>query len=372
MANPDADGADPDVFILSRPTGSVVANGVRRGFVDARAAAEALRTGAVDAVVGAIPFDVDDPAALITPGTLVHSARPVAGSPGAPHQVLSMSLHPDQPTHRDRVERAIKQIADGELDKVVLARSVDVTLDPAVDVDDLIRALAQGNSEGNAFGVDVGAARGSGGWLVGASPELLVRKQGRTVTCHPYAGSAPRSADPATDRAAADALAASAKDRTEHAFVVDYLRDRLTPHCVEITVPPSPELRSTGEIWHLATPIHGTLRDEDMTALDLALLLSPTPAVCGTPSDLAARFIRDVEGERGLYGGAIGWCDGAGDGEWMVTIRCLELTADRRSLRTWAGGGIVAQSDPGAEVDETTAKLRTVFNALGIETRPNP
>ncbi|MYR08361.1 isochorismate synthase [Gordonia sp. SID5947] len=367
MVISDADGSDPYVFILSRPTGSVVGSGVRRGFVDARAAAEALRAGAVEAVVGAVPFDIDDPAALIAPRTLRHTSRPVAGSKPAPHRVTSMSLHPDQAIHRERIERAIKQIADGELDKVVLARSVDATLDPAVDVDGLIHALAHGNSEGNAFGVDVGASRGSGGWLVGASPESLVRKQGRTVTCHPYAGSAPRSADPAVDRAAADGLVASAKDLTEHAFVVDYLRDRLSPHCVELTVPSSPQLRSTGEIWHLATPIRGTLRDDTMTALDLALLLSPTPAVCGTPSDLAAQFIREVEGERGLYGGTIGWCDSAGDGEWMVTIRCLELTADRHSLRTWAGGGIVAQSEPGSEVDETTAKLRTVFNALGID-----
>ncbi|ROZ88788.1 isochorismate synthase [Gordonia sp. OPL2] len=320
-----------------------------------------------------------------------------------------MALHPDPDEHRERIRRAIAEIGSGRLEKVVLARSVDLTVEPEIDVDELIGALAFGNSERNVFAVDLGALRdtplalrssgtgetsahcSTGGetsearysgtgetsdgggaasgsaWLLGASPESLVRKEGRVVTCQPYAGSAPRSADPVADRAAGEALLSSAKDLAEHAFVVDHLRNRLGPLCSDLDAPGRPELRSTGEIWHLATPIRGILRDESLTALDLALSLTPTPAVCGTPSTTAAQFIREVEGCRGLYGGAVGWCDEHGDGEWMVTIRCLELSTDRHRLRTWAGGGIVAQSDPQAEVDETTAKLRTVFNALGLE-----
>lgn len=387
------------MFVLSRPSGTVIADGVGRRFDDARDAAQALRDGTVRAVVGALPFDLDDTAALMSAGTLTRSDQPWRGVRGRSRRVSAMTSHPDPDEHRERVSRAVAEIASGRLEKVVLARSVDLSVEPGVDVDELIGALAQGNSESNAFAAELGALRdtplalrssGTGetperrssgvgetpddggadpgsAWLLGASPESLVRKHGRVVTCQPYAGSAPRSADPVADRAAADALIASTKDLSEHAFVVDHLRDRLGPLCSELDAPTTPELRSTGEIWHLATPIRGILRDESLTALDLALLLTPTPAVGGTPSVAAAQFIREVEGCRGLYGGAVGWCDEHGDGEWMVTIRCLELSADRRHLRTWAGGGIVAQSDPQAEVDETTAKLRTVFNALGLE-----
>ncbi|AZG47844.1 isochorismate synthase [Gordonia insulae] len=365
MAFPD-DGVSPVVFVLSRPHGTVRGHGHRRRFTETADAAHAVRTGAVDAITGAIPFDPDDRAALVAPVALTHDSAPLAGARPRRHDVTSRTYHPDRPVHRDRVTRAIKAIADGAVDKVVLARAVDLAIAPAADVEDLLGALAHGNTEHNAFGVNVGAATGDGSWLLGASPEVLLRKDGRVVTAQPYAGSAPRSSDPETDRAAAAALAASGKDLAEHAFVVDYLRDRLGPICADLQAPSTPEVRATGEIWHLATPIRATLRDDSVTALDLALLLSPTPAVCGTPSDVAAQFIREVEEPRGLYGGAVGWCDAAGDGEWMVTIRCLQLAEDRHHLRTWAGGGIVAQSDPQAELDETTAKLRTVLTALGI------
>ncbi|GAB88083.1 isochorismate synthase [Gordonia rhizosphera] len=367
---PTADAVTPpdrDVFVLSRPHGTVRGRGCIGSFTDTAAAAEALRTASVHAVVGAIPFDPVDPAALLVPRSLEHSPSPLDGAPPTSRRITAVADHPAASEHRERVTRAVKHIVDGDVDKVVLARSMDLTVEPAVDVTELLGAFAHGNAEHNAFAVDVGAAGGRDTWLLGASPELLLRKEGRRVTCRPYAGSAPRSADPETDRAAAAALASSAKDRREHAFVVDYLRDRLAPLCDELDVPSAPEVRSTGEIWHLATPIAGTLRDDSVTAFDLALLLSPTPAVCGTPSEAAARLIRKIEGPRGLYAGALGWCDARGDGEWLVTIRCLELSADHHTLRTWAGGGIVAESDPQAELDETTAKLRTVLNALGIE-----
>ncbi|GAC59008.1 putative isochorismate synthase, partial [Gordonia hirsuta DSM 44140 = NBRC 16056] len=215
------------------------------------------------------------------------------------------------------------------------------------------------------------AARGPAGrWLIGASPELLVRRRGDIVTCHPYAGSAARHSDPAADRAAADSLAASDKDLREHAFVVDDLRDRLAPLCTELSAPARPSLMATGEMWHLATPIRGVLRDRDVTALDLAALLSPTPAVCGTPRAAAARLIEELEGPREFYAGTVGWCDAAGDGEWLVSIRCLELATDHRHIRTWAGGGIVTGSDPDAEVAETDAKFRTVRRALGVDSAP--
>jgi isochorismate synthase len=117
----------------------------------------------------------------------------------------------------------------------------------------------------------------------------------------------------------------------------------------------------------LASPIRGTLRN-DTTALDLAIALHPTPALCGTPTDVALKVIRETEEPRRFYGGAVGWCDDAGDGDWVVAIRCAEISADGLSAWASAGGGIVAESDPQDELDETSTKLRTLLTALGAET----
>lgn len=348
-------------FVLSRPHSTVRADGVSRRFTEIDDAVEHLGTGRADAVVGALPFDPADQAALFVPTTLHHAPRPSRGHSPVVRRLASFDEIPDPATHRERVRRAVAAIDAGYLDKVVLARTVRAQLDSSIGIVDLLESLAYGNSEHNAFAVNTGHS-----WLLGASPELLLRKEGREVTCRPYAGSAPRSADPEADQRSREMLAASDKDHREHAFVVDHLRDRLAPLSDTLSIPSQPQLLSTGEMWHLATPIRARLSDPGTSALHLALALSPTPAVCGTPTDQAAQFIREHEEPRGLYGGAVGWADAKGDGEWMVSIRCLELDADRRSFRTWAGGGIVADSDPEAELNETTAKLRTVFRALGI------
>ncbi|MBU3752101.1 MAG: isochorismate synthase, partial [Mycobacterium sp.] len=119
-------------------------------------------------------------------------------------------------------------------------------------------------------------------------------------------------------------------------------------------------------LWHLSTPISGTLRGRSTTALDLALALHPTPAVGGVPTAAAVDLIEELEGDRGFYAGAVGWCDAGGDGRWVVAIRGAQLSADRRTALAQAGGGIVAESDPDEEVAETTAKFRTVLAALGV------
>lgn len=361
-------------FTLSRPHGTVRGYGAAAGFTDAGAAATALRRGAVSAITGALPFDSrpndsTDGSALIAPQRLEFTDSAVSGAPStAIRTTTHLRTTPSTADHRDRVTHAVKQLIDGDLQKVVLARRIDFTVTPTVTVSELIAAFAAGNTDHNAFAVDVGAVDGSDRWLVGASPEVLLRKQGRVVTCHPFAGSAPRYSDPAADEAAAQSLLASTKDRDEHAFVVDYLRERLAPLSTRLDIPPQPQLSATGEVWHLATPIRAELRDDSLTALDLAHMLSPTPAVGGTPSDAALEYIRQVENDRGLYAGAIGWCDARGDGEWMVSIRCLLLGADGAQVTAWAGGGIVAASDPDLEVAEVDAKLRTVLRALGIDT----
>jgi isochorismate synthase len=186
------------------------------------------------------------------------------------------------------------------------------------------------------------------------------------VTCQPFAGSAPRAADPELDAAAGAALADSAKDRHEHQLVIDAMAQALRPLCSELTFPPTPTLSRTRALWHLSTPITGRLRDESTTAIDLTLALHPTPAVGGVPTDVAAELISALEGDRGFYAGAVGWCDADGDGRWVVSIRCAQLAADRRAALAHAGGGIVAESDPDSEVAETTTKFITILTALGV------
>ena len=202
-------------------------------------------------------------------------------------------------------------------------------------------------------------------------PELLTQRFRiipflRCDDLEPFAGSAPRATDPEGDAANGAALAASAKDRHEHQLVIDAMRSALEPLCDELTLDPEPQLSRTAAVWHLCTPISGRLRETSTTAIDLALALHPTPAVGGVPTQAATELIAELEGDRGFYAGAVGWCDAGGDGRWVVSIRCAQLSADRRTAVARAGGGIVAESDPDAEVAETTTKFATMLNALEV------
>ena len=159
---------------------------------------------------------------------------------------------------------------------------------------------------------------------------------------------------------------ASRKNNEEHEFVVDDIADNLAPLCSHLDVPHEPQLLSTSEMWHLGTFIRGELKDPVISALDLALLVHPTPAICGTPTESAMSVIEAIESDRGFYAGCVGWCDSEGDGEFVVSIRCAEIDAAGTDARLWAGGGIVADSNPEEELAETTAKLRTVLRAFGL------
>jgi isochorismate synthase len=201
------------------------------------------------------------------------------------------------------------------------------------------------------------------GVIVGASPELLVSRHGREVRSNPLAGSAPRSGDPDEDRANAEALTSSSKDREEHAIVVDAVAEILRPRCEELIWDREPVLRATPNVWHLSTSFRGSLRDPAPTALDLVAALHPTPAVAGTPTERALAAIDQLEPfDRGRYAGPVGWVDANGDGEWAIALRCAELCGDRATL--YAGAGIVADSDPERELDETEPKFRSFLDAL--------
>lgn len=355
-------------FVLHGSGGTLIAEGVRAGYPDVAAARAALRSGDVPIVVGALPFDVGRPAALWEPRShRFADALPVVDEPLPQVRVTGTVPTPDE--HRARVRRALTELAgDGGLHKVVLARALELVADADVDPRAVLSRLAAGDPHANAYCVDLDVAGGrhDGCVLVGASPELLVARDGDRVVCQPFAGSAPREADPLVDEAGGAALAASGKNRLEHQLVVDTMRKALDPLCVDLQISPTPQLSRTAALWHLSTPITGRLRDKSTTALDLALALHPTPAVGGVPAAAAAALIAELEGDRGFYAGATGWCDRSGDGRWVVSIRCAELFADRRTLLAHSGGGIVTGSDPDDELAETTTKFKTILTALGV------
>jgi isochorismate synthase len=199
--------------------------------------------------------------------------------------------------------------------------------------------------------------------LIGASPELLVSRRGHEIRSNPLAGSAPRSGDPDEDRANADALVRSAKDRDEHVAVVEAVAEVLGPFCRELTWDPEPVLFATANVWHLSTRFRGVLRDPPPNVMELVFALHPTPAVAGAPLGAAMRSIASLEPfERGAYAGPVGWVDAEGDGVWAIALRCAELRGERATL--YAGAGIVADSDPAHEVEETERKFRAFLDAL--------
>ncbi|MGV0049199.1 isochorismate synthase [Mycobacterium colombiense] len=358
-------------FALCGPTRTLVADGVRRRYDDVGAAQAALRAGDAPIVLGALPFDVTRPAALLTPETVnVTDGPPDWPGDRLPPVRVAEAL-PAPADYRDRVRRACEQLAaaDNPLDKVVLARALRLVADAPLDARVILRRLVAADPAAYGYLVDLTAAGGeyAGTALVGASPELLVARNGDRVECRPFAGSAPRAADPQTDAANGAALAASAKNRHEHRLVIETIRAALEPLCVDLSIAAEPRLSSTATVWHLCTPITGRLRDTSSTAIDLALALHPTPAVGGVPTKAAIGLIGELEGDRGFYAGAAGWCDARGDGRWVVSLRCAQLSADRRSALARAGGGIVAESDPDEEVAETTTKFGTILNALGVK-----
>ncbi|MEU4339995.1 isochorismate synthase [Nocardia sp. NPDC023852] len=356
-----------DGFLLAQPDSVMRAYGSRVTFDEADRAVAALRDNTAELIVGALPFDPRRPAALSVPERAEHTAGPwrPAALPDLP-AVQVVTEIPSPAEHVARVTKLVEQLNDSAqpLRKVVAARSVLAEARAALDPELVAGHLLTRHPHANVFAVDLTAAGRTGATLVGATPEVLITRQGDTVTLRPLAGTLPRHADPDADTAQARELLASTKNRVEHEFVIDWIRERLGPVCFELSIPDGPELINTHEVWHLATPITGRLRDAATTALDLALSLHPTPAVCGTPTGLALDTIADLEEDRGFYGGAVGWCDANGDGAWVVAIRSAELSADGRTVRAYAGGGIVAASDPHAELDETTAKLRTLLGGL--------
>ena len=324
-----------------------------------------LSEDGVRLVAAALPFDGSLPAQLVALLDDDGDAAP-AHSTGGGH--ASPLWQPETPpaAYRDAVRAALRLIDEGGLRKVVLARSM---VGPAPTPDALVHALhelCRRDPHAYVFAMPLPPTDSlPRGVIAGASPELLVRRRGLDVLSRPLAGSAPRSADPVADAAAAELLRASDKENAEHRFVVEAVADSLTPFCSELAVDREPSLDRTATVWHLASTVRGRLRDRDTTAIDLAAALHPTPAIGGTPREAALRAIGEIETvPRGFYAGCTGWVDRHGDGDWVVTLRCVEVRGDR--ARLFAGGGIVAGSDPDAELAETDAKFATLLRAFAV------
>jgi menaquinone-specific isochorismate synthase len=254
------------------------------------------------------------------------------------------------------VAKAVQRIAAGDVDKVVLARDLEARAAAPIDPRWLLRGLAARYPGCWTFAVD---------GLVGATPELLVRLERGLVHSRVLAGTIQRTGNDEHDLALAGSLARSSKDLEEHEYAVRSLAEALAPHCSSMNVPEAPFVLHLPNVMHLATDVAGVLAD-GATSLTLAAALHPTAAVGGTPTAAAIELIRELEGmDRGRYAGPVGWTDASGDGEWGIALRCAELDAqDPHRLRLFAGCGIVAGSDPEAELAEADAKLVPMRDAL--------
>jgi menaquinone-specific isochorismate synthase len=256
------------------------------------------------------------------------------------------------------VGEAVRRISLSEkLRKVVLARDVYASANRPIDARVLLRRLSARYPGCYTFAVD---------GFVGATPELLISRNGWKVTSLVLAGTLPRGATPAQDAQFADTLRGSAKENEEHEYAAASLRETLSPLCEAMYVAPRPELIRLPNVQHLGTRVRGTLAAQ-RSALALAAAVHPTAAVGGTPTAAAVEVIRELESmDRERYAGPVGWVDADGNGEWGIALRCAQLDGD--SARLFAGCGIVAGSDPVAELAETESKLRPMRSALEQDT----
>lgn len=362
------DRYQPGSFFFATPEHTLLAGDPRQ--VLSEKDTVALSTQVADALaedggiaVGALPYDDTGEAHVLLPSLVSWSGPP---QPGPQRAVLSghtVTAEPAPEEYERQVSRALALLEAGTLGKVVLARTLRIDLAEKIEMRRVLAGLAAMNTHGYTFAAPLPT---TGVTLIGASPELLVRRTGRTFESRPLAGSRPRAADPAQDRANAQALLASRKDHEEHRPVVEAEVEALRPFCRRLDVPRTPSLVSTPSMWHLCTRITGELTDPGVTALTLAAALHPTPAVCGSPTKDARAAIAQIESfDRGFYSGAVGWVNSDGDGEWAVAIRSAEATD--QSLRLFAGAGIVARSRPALELAETSAKFQTLLRGMGLD-----
>jgi isochorismate synthase len=375
------DVARDDGYLFVRDGVGLAGRGVaaRIPFDEAPAALAAIehddRTalGVAPVGIGWIPFVPGEPGEIVIPRVVV--VKTAAGDSWVTRIEsddvgdLAATAAPQPSTDTYRIEQvtptatylaavaaARNAVHAGRLTKAVIAREIAVTATRPFDRHGILHRLRAAFGLSYRFAVD---------GFFGASPELLVAVDGRTVTSHPLAGTAPRAGDPERDAALAAALVESTKNQVEHRVVIDMVHDTLLPWCSYLDWEPEPSVVTVANVQHLGTRIEGRLSSPPPHVATLVRALSPTPALGGHPGPEALKLIADVEGvDRDRYGGAIGWFDATGNGTWAVAIRCAQLSADGTVARLHAGGGIVADSDPLAELAETQAKFQAMLSAI--------
>ena len=349
---------------------AVSAEGIQRLF------ARAAEAGIADAVMfGLVPFDTARKASFTIPAQLQAAALPArtataeAAAQASRPAVVGREPVPAPEVYGDMVRKALGLYAEGGVSKIVLSRAMDVELDAPIDYAQVLGDLLRRNAHGYTFAIPAwGPSNDStdqpAAIMLGASPELLVRREGDQVFINPLAGSIPRHADPEIDQARREGLAISEKDLREHSYVVNDIVRILREHCVDLEIPEGPSVIGTDALWHLSTFITGRLKRSEMSALELACALHPTPAICGFPTATAFGHIQALEPfDREYFAGLVGWQRAGGDGEWALTLRCARYDGDRR-LRLYAGAGTVAGSDPESEIRETATKMETFMRAI--------
>ena len=308
--------------------------------------------GAEPVAFGVFPFDPLSPAgaSLLVPATPIRidGDAPRLGRASLPSATVLEGAMPAA-AYRSAVATVTQEIQAGRIDKVVLARDVVIEPTGAVDPGALLDALLAAHPAASVFGVD---------GLYGASPETLVTVHDGQVTARVLAGTA--------GPGEGESLRRSAKNVAEHALAVSSVLDALRPHLDEFESSPVPYVLELSHLAHLATDVAGRIADgSDVLALVEAL--HPTAAVAGTPTPAAMARIRALETvDRGRYAGPVGWMNARGDGEWAIALRSAQVDADGR-FRAFAGAGIMAESDPEAELAETELKLRPILEALHAE-----
>lgn len=332
--------------------------------------------------IGIMPFDPTTPTTLIVPHVTVakdaegncwlttvyaddesadtHEDYDVTSdlAPAPVPSTASFQIRPVTPSdeYRAAVVAARDAVRRGDLTKAVIARAIEVVSSEPFDVHAVLLRLRASFSQSYRYSID---------GFIGASPELLLSVNGDIVTSHPLAGTAARTGDPSVDQRSAEQLLASMKDQVEHRVVIDVIHDQLLPWCSYLDWEAEPSIVQVANVQHLGTRIEGRLTAARPPLLDMARQLCPTPALGGHPRDRALQLIAQVESrDRGPYGGAVGWVDSFGNGTWAVAIRCAQLSDDRTRALLFAGGGIVAESDPDAELAETQAKFQAMLSAL--------
>lgn len=348
--------------------------GVQQALADIPGDDDVDRPGTGPVAFATLPFDPGAAAAFVVPEVVVGRAADgtrwltTIGVGAAAHdaELLAPEEREPRPSRFDvagvqdvdawkaTVADATKRIDAGDFDKVVLAREVRVTADVALPRLALLHRLRRAFPGCFTFAV---------GELVGASPELLVSRAGDTVRAHPMAGTTPRGGDPTTDARMAASLLASTKDREEHQITIDMVWETLLPFSSYVDSEPEPSIVAVANVQHLATMVEGRLSHPPASVLELVAALHPTPAVAGWPVAPALEYIAANEGiDRDRYAGPVGWVDAAGNGTWAVGIR--SAIVDGAAARLYAGVGVVADSDPSAELAETEAKFQAVLSAI--------